>query len=170
MTRKENRAQKINRLVEQHCARVKKYQRLIDLHWQVIAKYIQVIHDEELYADLGLDSFDEYLEQHDIGRGWAYDLVRIEHSPHRDKLKELPISKARLILPALKNCNDEQAERIINAVASTPSWNEARQTIKGDDRNDTWFDGAIECDHCHYIIELQTSKAVQIVVTKSRRK
>lgn len=150
--------------------RALKYERFIrsrldrtERDWKAIKRYVTIVHDERLYDEWDVD-FHEWLADIDLSRSMGFDLVAIQSSPFNGLLETLTISKARMVLPHLRDelgepISWERAERLIEH-AQEMKQDDLRQELNGDDLITKWVES--QCPRCKAILELSRNAQVRI--------
>lgn len=95
-----------------------------------LGKSLKLVRDEELYTLLDFASFDEFINDPEIGlkRATAYLYIRIyEYYSLRltideEELTQIPISRLMRLLPALKKMDDKQAKEKMQEIGKMTTW------------------------------------------------
>jgi hypothetical protein len=90
--------------------RIRRHVRQLRGLWVDLAAELHTFHRMKMWADLGHDSFEEYLAQPELelGRRWVYENIAIyeqlvlQWSVPPERLRAMQISKVREVLPAIR--------------------------------------------------------------------
>lgn len=104
----------------------------IEALWHEVAAFLREVHDKQLWAvSEQWKTWEDWLEHMDISRSWAFSLVAIDKHEHADLLRQLPISRARMVIAKVQGVPRAKAEAIIGECAAQPTWRTSRVAVHG---------------------------------------
>ena len=90
----------------------------------------------------------------------GYDFVAIQNSPYKENLETLNMSLARLVLPRLKDAEENVDPNTIIDEIRDMTWEDANQYLNGNSPLLQWVES--KCPRCAAVLELSRAAQVRI--------